>query len=99
VIGTGYVGLVTGAGLADFGNEVICVDVDVKKIEALESGRIPIYEPGLDTIVRESDGRLYPAKDAHMSGEDFRRAYPAWMQVEALRDPALLSRFWRRVTA
>jgi len=55
--------------------------------------------PRLDAIVRESGGRLYPAKDAHMSGEDFRRAYPAWRQVEALRDPALLSRFWRRVTA
>lgn len=52
----------------------------------------------LDAIVREAGGRLYPAKDAHMSGEDFRRAYPAWSRVEALRDPALMSRFWRRVT-
>ena len=55
--------------------------------------------PRLDAIVREAGGRLYPAKDAHMSGEDFRRAYPAWGQVEALRDPVLESRFWQRVKA
>lgn len=60
VIGTGYVGLVTGAGLSDFGNDVICVDVDVKKIDALRSGVIPIYEPGLDTLVNKNvaEGRL-----------------------------------------
>jgi FAD/FMN-containing dehydrogenase len=55
--------------------------------------------PRLDAIVREAEGRLYPAKDAHMSGEDFRRAYPDWERVAALRDPALRSRFWERVTA
>ena len=52
----------------------------------------------LDAIVHESGGRLYPAKDAHMRGVDFRKAYPAWERVEALRDPFLLSRFWQRVT-
>lgn len=52
----------------------------------------------LDAIVREAGGRLYPAKDAHMSGSDFRRAYPAWERLEALRDPTLESRFWQRVT-
>jgi FAD/FMN-containing dehydrogenase len=52
----------------------------------------------LDAIVREAGGRLYPAKDAHMRGEDFRRSYSAWEQLEALRDPALCSRFWTRVT-
>ncbi len=60
VIGTGYVGLVTGAGLSDFGNDVICVDVDARKIDALNSGVIPIYEPGLDTLVSKNvnEGRL-----------------------------------------
>lgn len=53
--------------------------------------------PRLDAIVRAAGGRLYPAKDAHMSGSDFRQAYPAWEQLEALRDPSLMSRFWKRV--
>jgi FAD/FMN-containing dehydrogenase len=52
----------------------------------------------LDAIVREASGRIYPAKDAHMPGADFRSAYPQWQQLEALRDPALLSRFWERTT-
>ena len=52
----------------------------------------------LDAIVAEARGRLYPAKDAHMSGRDFRQAYPAWEKLEALRDPGLMSHFWKRVT-
>jgi len=51
VIGTGYVGLVTGACLADVGNDVLCIDVDPNKIKRLNAGDIPIHEPGLDTMV------------------------------------------------
>jgi UDPglucose 6-dehydrogenase len=56
VVGTGYVGLVVGACLAENGNDVICVDKDEAKIRTLEQGRMPIYEPGLEEMVRRNHG-------------------------------------------
>ena len=66
VVGTGYVGLVTGACLSDLGNNVYCVDVDEKKVNALKNGKIPIYEPGLEQLVKSNfdAGRLQFTTDA-----------------------------------
>jgi UDPglucose 6-dehydrogenase len=65
VIGVGYVGLVTGAGLADIGNSVICADIDTHKIECLQQGIVPIYEPGLDAVIERNvqEKRLYFSTD------------------------------------
>jgi UDPglucose 6-dehydrogenase len=66
IFGSGYVGLVTGACLADAGNHVVCVDVDQRKIERLKAGEIPIHEPGLDAVIKRNveAGRLFFTTDA-----------------------------------
>ena len=72
VVGTGYVGLVTGAVFADLGNNVVCVDNISEKIEALGAGHMPIYEPGLEEMVARNvgDGRLRFTIDLHAAVRD-----------------------------
>ena len=69
IIGTGYVGLVTGACLAELGNDVFCLDVDQAKIDLLNSGGIPIHEPGLEDLVsrNRASGRLQFSSDVAAS--------------------------------
>src|SRR5688572_2687844 len=72
VVGTGYVGLVAGAGFSDFGNDVVCADVDAGKIARLERGEVPIYEPGLDDLIERNKkaGRIRFTTDVAASFKD-----------------------------
>ena len=71
VFGTGYVGLVTGSCLAEVGNQVVCVDIDVAKVDGLNRGVIPIYEPGLEEMVlaNHASGRIVFTTEAQSSIE------------------------------
>jgi UDPglucose 6-dehydrogenase len=69
IVGTGYVGLVTGACLAEIGHDVFCVDVDPRKIEILNNGGVPIHEPGLLEILKRTRaaGRIQFSTDVEAS--------------------------------
>ena len=85
VIGTGYVGLVMGAGLAESGNTVVCADVDARKIDKLRQGEVPIYEPGLEPLVQrnQAEGRLHFTTDV---GEAVRQAEIVFIAVGTPQD-------------
>ena len=54
IVGTGYVGISTGVGFAKKGHDVVCVDIDEKKIKTLNEGKVPIYEPGLEELIEKN---------------------------------------------
>lgn len=72
IVGSGYVGLVTGAGLAEFGNDVVCADSDPYRVESLQAGKVPIYEPGLDDLIESNvaQGRLTFTLDVYSAIRD-----------------------------
>src|SRR5687768_15386469 len=96
VIGTGYVGLVTGTCFAETGNEVTCVDVDERKIRALQQGEIPIYEPGLAEMVANNaeDGRLRFTTDLASAVRPARLVFLAVGTPSADDGSADLSSLW-----
>ncbi|MBI3250120.1 MAG: UDP-glucose/GDP-mannose dehydrogenase family protein [Deltaproteobacteria bacterium] len=72
VVGTGYVGLVAGTCFAESGNDVVCVDIDERKVASLQSGKVPIYEPGLEELIRRNteNGRLRFTSDLTTAVKD-----------------------------
>lgn len=79
IIGSGYVGLVTGACLSEFGHQVTCMDKDPRKISMLQEGRVPIYEPGLEALVAKSvkGGRLYFTTELSLAMVDVQAVFIA----------------------
>ena len=95
VIGSGYVGLVSGACFSEFGFEVVCVDQDAGKIAQLNAGRIPIYEPELDNLVKNNVARRLAAQveaGALSAQEIDEAAFGAHLSTVGLPDPDLMIR-------
>src|SRR5438132_8608868 len=96
MIGTGYVGLVTGTCFAESGNEVVCIDKDEKKIAMLQSGSLPIYEPGLSELVQRNrrEGRLRFTNDLAAGIADAALVYLAVGTPQSDDGSADLSALW-----
>ncbi|HEX7377695.1 MAG TPA: UDP-glucose/GDP-mannose dehydrogenase family protein [Pirellulales bacterium] len=101
IVGTGYVGLVTGACFAETGNDVTCVDVDAAKIERLRQGHVPIYEPGLAELVAQNsaDGRLHFTTDLAAAVAAAKFVFLAVGTPSADDGSADLSNLWKVVDA
>jgi UDPglucose 6-dehydrogenase len=99
VVGTGYVGLVTGACLAETGNDVTCIDVDAEKIARLNAGEVPIYEPGLGELLARNteDGRLHFTTDLAEAIKSARLIFLAVGTPSADDGSADLSSLWQVV--
>jgi UDPglucose 6-dehydrogenase len=99
VVGTGYVGLVTGTCFAETGNDVTCIDVDAEKIARLKAGEVPIYEPGLSELVSRNseDGRLHFTTDLAAAVKPARLIFLAVGTPSAQDGSADLSSLWRVV--
>src|SRR5688572_27867369 len=83
VVGTGYVGLVVGTCLAESGNDVTCVDLDARKVDALEKGEVPLYEPGLKELL----SRNLKARRLHFTTELKKAVGPAEVVFIAVGTP------------
>lgn len=96
IIGSGYVGLVTGACLAELGNEVFCLDVDTQKIAILNQGGVPIYEPGLKEMIARNieAGRLQFSTDVQASVEHGELQYIAVGTPQTKMALRIYSMYW-----
>ena len=84
IVGTGYVGLVTGACLAELGNNVTCVDIDKSKVEMINKAKPPIFEKGLEDLLKKNIGKRLKAT-THLSGDIDKKTEIIFICVESAR--------------
>ena len=101
VIGTGYVGLVTGAGFAEFGAQVVCCDNDAEKIASIERGEMPIYEPGLEDLVARNvkAGRLKFTTNTEEAVRGALVCFIAWATLSTSASARTQTRYFKNAIA